>query len=72
MELLQEKDYEREFEENQKIIRDRILESMKDISNNSGRDYNEFFDELEKRYTNAQGLRIDLVNPDFLFIQNEQ
>jgi len=29
-----------------------VLESVKDIKAGKGRDYNEFFDELEKRYKN--------------------
>ena len=35
----------------QEQIREKVLESYKDISLGKGRDCNEFFDELEKRYT---------------------
>ena len=31
-------------------VRERVLESYKDISLGKGRDCNEFFDDLEKRY----------------------
>lgn len=34
----------------QEQIRERVLESYKDISLGKGRDCNEFFDDLEKRY----------------------
>lgn len=34
----------------QEQIREKVLESYKDISLGKGRDCNEFFDELEKRY----------------------
>ena len=34
----------------QEQIRERVLESYKDISLRKGRDCNEFFDDLEKRY----------------------
>ena len=37
----------------QKELREKVLESYKDISLGKGRDCNEFFDELEKRYTGA-------------------
>jgi len=53
METMRVIDYEQEIKDNQKVIRDRVLESMKDIEAGKGRDYNEFFDELEKKYTNA-------------------
>ena len=53
MEAVRVIDYEEELRDNQKVIRDRILDSMKDIKAGKGRDYNEFFDELEKKYNNA-------------------
>jgi len=37
-------------DEVQELIRERVLESYKDISLKKGRDCNEFFDDLEKRY----------------------
>lgn len=47
-------DYRREIDENQKQIREMVMESFRDIGAGKGRDYNEFFDELEKRYTNER------------------
>lgn len=46
-------DYEKELQEEQETVRNRILASMKDIKAGKGRDYNEFFDELEKKYSHA-------------------
>ena len=46
-------DYRREIEENQKQIREMVLESYYDIAAGKGRDCNEFFDELEKKYSNV-------------------
>ncbi|MBQ6996293.1 MAG: hypothetical protein IJN64_17680 [Lachnospiraceae bacterium] len=46
-------DYRREIEENQKQIREMVLESYHDIAAGKGRDCNEFFDELEKKYSNV-------------------
>lgn len=37
----------------QEQIRERVLESYKDISLGKGRDCNEFFDDLEKRYRSS-------------------
>lgn len=45
-------DYRREIDENQKQIREMVMESYHDIAAGKGRDCNEFFEELEKRYTN--------------------
>lgn len=45
-------DYQREIDENQKQIRKMVMESYRDIEAGKGRDCNEFFEELEKRYTN--------------------
>ena len=45
-------DYQREINENQKHVRDMVMESYHDIAAGKGRDCNEFFEELEKRYTN--------------------
>lgn len=53
MEAVRKVDYEDEVRDSQKVIRDRILESMEDIKAGKGRDHNEFFDELEKKYKNA-------------------
>lgn len=53
MEAEQMINYERELREEQETVRNKILESMKDIQSDKGRDYNEFFDELEKKYAHA-------------------
>lgn len=45
-------DYRREIDENQKQVREMVMESYRDIAAGKGRGCNEFFDELEKRYTN--------------------
>lgn len=45
-------DYRKEIAENQKQIRDMVMESYQDIAAGKGRDCNEFFEELEKRYSN--------------------
>ena len=45
-------DYRREIEENQKQMWEMVMKSYQDIAAGKGRDCNEFFDELEKRYTN--------------------
>ncbi len=49
----QAKEYQRALDENQKQVREMVLESYHDIADGKGRDCNEFFDELEKRYLNA-------------------
>lgn len=43
-------DYQRD--EDQKQIRNMVLESCRDIAAGKGRDCNEFFEELEKRLEN--------------------
>lgn len=43
-------DYRREIDENQKQIREMVMESYHDIEERKGRDCNEFFEELGKRY----------------------
>lgn len=45
--------YREELEENQRMIRQMVKDSLEDVKAGKGRDYNEFFDELEKRYQNA-------------------
>ena len=45
-------DYRREIDENQKQIREMVMKSYHDIAVGKGRDCNEFFGELEKRYSN--------------------
>lgn len=44
-------DYRREIDENQKKIQEMVMESYHDIAEGKGRDCNEFFEELEKRYS---------------------
>lgn len=46
-------DYNRELNENQKQVREMVMDSYHDIAAGKGRDCNEFFDELEKRYSNV-------------------
>ena len=41
------------MEENQKEVRKLVMESYHDMGNGRGRDYKEFFAELESRYRNA-------------------
>lgn len=45
-------EYRKEVDENQKQIREMVLRSYRDIAAGKGRDCNEFFDELEQRYSN--------------------
>ena len=45
-------EYNKAVQDNQEVVRDRILESMKDIDTGKGTEYNEFFNELEKKYKN--------------------
>lgn len=46
--------YRNEISENQKQVREMVMESYQDIAEGKGRDCNEFFDELEKRYSNGR------------------
>ena len=41
------------MEENQKEIRKMVMDSYHDMENGKGRDYKEFFAELESRYRNV-------------------
>jgi len=41
----------KKMDENQQQIREMVLESYHDIALGKGRDCNEFFDELEKKYS---------------------
>ena len=45
-------DYRNEINENQKQVREMVMESYRDIAAGKGRDCNELFEELEKRYSN--------------------
>ena len=40
--------YEKKLEENQRAVRQLVLDSLEDMKAGKGRDFNEFFDELEK------------------------
>lgn len=42
-----------ELEESQKIVREIVLDSYQDMVDGKGRNYKEFFMELEGRYKNA-------------------
>ena len=46
--------YEKELEENQKAVRQLVLDSLEDVKAGKGRDFNEVFDELENI---AKGIR---------------
>lgn len=46
-------DFINAMEENQKDIRKMVMDSYRDIEKGKGRDYKEFFAELESRYRNA-------------------
>lgn len=41
------------MEENKKDVRKMVMDSYRDIEKGKGRDYKEFFAELESRYRNA-------------------
>lgn len=43
-------DYNRELDENQKQVREMVMDSYHDIAAGKGRDCNEIFDELKKKY----------------------
>lgn len=45
-------DYNRELDENQKQVREMVMDSYHDIAAGKGRDCNEFFGEIEKKYSN--------------------
>lgn len=42
------------MEENQKNVRNLVLESYRDMLEGKGRDYQAFFEEIESRYKNAR------------------
>lgn len=41
-----------QMDDNQAQVREMVLESYRDIAPGNGKEYSEFFDELEQRYTN--------------------
>ena len=45
--------YIAEMEENNANVRKMVLDSYQDMKDGKGRDYKEFFSELESRYKNA-------------------
>lgn len=42
------------MEENQKKVRELVIESYRDMQEGKGRDYKEFFAEMESRYSNGE------------------
>ena len=44
-------EYYKEIDENQKQVQEMVLESYRDIESGKGRDCNEFFGKLEKKYS---------------------
>lgn len=42
------------MEENQKNVRQMVMESYRDMQEGKGRDYKEFFSEMESRYDHAE------------------
>lgn len=53
MDAVQIVEYESELREEQETVCNRIVDSMKDIEAGTGKEYNEFFDELERKYSHA-------------------
>lgn len=49
----QQFNYGGEVDKNQRIVREMVLESYRDISVSKGREGNKFFEELEKRYSSV-------------------
>jgi len=47
-------EYQNELNDNEEQIRKLVLESYNDIVTKKGRDYNDFFDELESRYKDGE------------------
>lgn len=45
--------YEEELKENQRAVRQMVMEGIADVKTGRTQDCNKFFDELEKRYQNA-------------------
>lgn len=41
------------MEENQKKVREMVMKSYRDMQEGKGRDYKEFFAEMESRYSNG-------------------
>ena len=50
---IKQTNYATVMEENQKEVRKMVMNSYHDMENGKGRDYKEFFAELESRYRNA-------------------
>ncbi len=42
------------MEENKKNVREMVIESYRDMQTGKGRDYKEFFSEMESRYDHAE------------------
>ena len=67
------------MEENQKDVRKMVMDSYHDIEKGKGRDYKEFFAELESRYRNENELRLghiistlDSISSDIKEIKQNQ
>lgn len=54
MSLTQQINYDREIDNNKRLVREMVLESYCDISVSKGREGNEFFEKLEKRYSSVR------------------
>lgn len=52
-ETIKQTNYATVMEENQKEVRKMVMNSYHDMEQGKGRDYKEFFAELESRYRNA-------------------
>ena len=50
---IRKSDFISAMEENQKDVRKMVMDSYHDIEKGKGRDYKDFFAELESRYRNA-------------------
>ena len=50
---IKQTNYATVMEENQKEVRKMVMNSYHDMEQGKGRDYKEFFAELERRYRNA-------------------
>ena len=50
---MERKSFVTAIEENKKAVRKMVIDSYQDMLDGKGRDYKEFFSELESRYKNA-------------------
>ena len=54
MQTMENKEVLEQMKENNKMVRKMVLDSYQDMVEGKGRDYKEFFAEMESRYTSAQ------------------